>query len=167
METWVVLQAYQNQESASCTVRLWVRSPSVAGKWVVSWVSSRPASKGIPKMRAQSTLGSWKSLKAFAGTNWLERVSGTASNEEEKSPLKARRVWAPKTSRGFQEPTAFSEKKTTELELWIHSRPQAMDKGRVSLKSKPSKPGRSGREQEGSYKTEAQLLDECQSGIIK
>lgn len=37
-----------------------------------------------------------------------------------------------------------------------------MDKGRVSLKSKPSKPGVSGREQEASYKTGVQLLEERQ-----
>lgn len=37
-----------------------------------------------------------------------------------------------------------------------------MDKGRVSLKSKASKPGVSGREQEASYKTGVQLLEERQ-----
>lgn len=46
MQRWVALQACRNQDSASCPVRLWIKSPSVSGKWLVSWISSRLAPKG-------------------------------------------------------------------------------------------------------------------------
>lgn len=62
----------------------------------------------------------------------------------------------------FPGTAASSERKTTDSELWIQSCPQALGKGRASLKAKPSKAGTSGQGQELSYKTESQLLEEHQ-----
>lgn len=135
METWVVLQACCNQDSASCTVKLWIRSPRVSGKWAVSWASSRSASKGILKVTAQSTLGSFRSLEAFTGTNWLGRVSGTASNEKEKFPSKASRVWALKASGGFQEPLPFLRIKPQRLNCGFAATPKLWLKAELSFPS--------------------------------